>query len=153
VGGSGEWKRGLYLQVSVEDVGRVHVLERTEDLRRGVEEGGRERRRFKIHPPLVCGRRNGGDVEEKAEPGGREGGRAGRREGGGGYLVDEVLDVVDGEGLPRVDDPVQVGLHQIRDDVHVLEGGQGGRGGDVQDADDLQEGGSEGGREGGRESN
>mmetsp|Transcript_42244 Transcript_42244/g.90136 ORF Transcript_42244/g.90136 Transcript_42244/m.90136 type:complete len:270 (+) Transcript_42244:701-1510(+) len=35
-------------------------------------------------------------------------------------LVEEVLEVLVGERLLRVDDVVQVGVHQLRDEVHVL---------------------------------
>jgi hypothetical protein len=35
------------------------------------------------------------------------------------YLIDKVLDVVIAEFLPRVDHPVQVGLHEVGDDVDV----------------------------------
>lgn len=52
-------------------------------------------------------------------------------------LVDEVLHVVFSEFLPRVDHAVQVGLHQLRDDVDV--GVAGARLGlqDVHQADDV----------------
>lgn len=54
------------------------------------------------------------------------------------YLVDEILEVLIGEGLPRSDDPVHVGLHEVRDDVDVLEVGRvRGDRHDVGDGDDV----------------
>ncbi len=35
-------------------------------------------------------------------------------------LIDEVLDMIYAEGLFAVDDSVQVGLHEVTDNVHVL---------------------------------
>jgi len=78
----------------------------------------------------------------------REGGREGGREGEPRHLVHEVLHVIDGEGLARINDAVEVGFHQVRDNVDVFEGREGGRGEDVQDTDDLR---IEGVRERGRE--
>ncbi len=36
-------------------------------------------------------------------------------------LVDEILDVVDGERLSGVDDAVKIGFHQLLHNVHVIE--------------------------------
>jgi hypothetical protein len=71
------------LQVSVQHIGRVHVLEGLED------------------------------------------------------LVDEVLDVVYAERLLRVDDPVQVSLHEVAHNVDIVEGCEAGRAQDVHDVDDV----------------
>lgn len=40
------------------------------------------------------------------------------------YLVNEVLEVLVSKRLPRCDDPVHIGLHEICDDIHVFEVGR-----------------------------
>ena len=52
-------------------------------------------------------------------------------------LVDEVLDVLVAQLLPGVDHAVQVGLHQLRDDVDVLVAGARLGPQDVHEADDV----------------
>lgn len=53
-------------------------------------------------------------------------------------LVDEVLAMVVGQGLCS-DDPVQIGLHELLDEVDLAEVLERGRFCDVEDADDLRE--------------
>jgi hypothetical protein len=53
------------------------------------------------------------------------------------HLVHEVLDVVVGQLLSRVDDAMQVRLHQLADDVHVLELSERRRHAQILDADQL----------------
>lgn len=52
-------------------------------------------------------------------------------------LEHEVLQVVVGQVLPRVDDAMHIRLHQLSDDVDVLVASLGGRLGNVEDFDDV----------------
>ena len=52
-------------------------------------------------------------------------------------LVDEVLEVVISQGLGGADDLVQVRIHQLIDDVDVIETLLGGRPHDVAHSDDV----------------
>lgn len=53
------------------------------------------------------------------------------------YLIDKILDVIVGEVLPRINDSMEVSLHEVSDDVNIGVIGAGLRFENVQQSDDV----------------
>jgi hypothetical protein len=53
------------------------------------------------------------------------------------YLIDKILDVIVGEFLPRINDSMEVSLHEVSDDVNIGVIGAGLRLENVQQSDDV----------------
>ena len=53
------------------------------------------------------------------------------------YLIDKILDVIVGEFLPRINDSMEVSLHEVSDNVNIGVIGAGLRLENVQQSDDV----------------
>ena len=103
-------------EVAVQHRRRVHVLERAQHLEEGSARAARARLISAQRRSAAFARGEAAAralaLAETARTALAETARTAR-------LVHEVLDVLERERLARVDDAVEVGLHQVGDDVHV----------------------------------